>query len=397
MLLNVLHLVVAALGNHVGPLATAAPLSQSVDFRARYATISNFCRANNATGLSAVQYGVLRLVTLVLAELVFDDEAGLFKGNRHAAWRCNFFRDNQSWLAIAEENSTVTYTHFCRRWLQRCPEVVHRLITQSARSRPDALGQNSSLSSTETAVTIFPKAATLKIPEAHVVLTKPLVVEIRLYSESCIERTLLKTFSDISLQLLRLTKDHMHFTHSQEFVTVHSVRMTLVENASQLATLDCHLFDREALYKVQLSGITTTVANASSFAIAASNVMNTTWSPVYEVKMPNDRIFPCPVSGIAVSFTKPSCVTDRHRIRLYAVVPKKYYTVHIVPETVYVAERKIRHNQAVVHFDCDDFDLIYPEYCFTYVTVLDDGAVDEHSTQCVPTERKKCKYVRRIS
>lgn len=216
----------------------------------------------------------------------------------------------------------------------------------------------------------------LKAPSSHQALTEPLSIHISRQKKLC-EPLLPGIVTSLRIFLLDSNETDKNFT---EFSTFPIKPFWLINSTS----LACDLFDRTGQYKFQL------VSNWSSAVIAESEILSMTWAEAnYSLKMRTVSIFPCVgLSGIVVSYTKPRCQSDKDRVRLYAIARVPQNSVQRPRKTVYIGEERVTSDKGNVQFGCENFDLFYPGYCFTYVTLASSGAVKRHSTQCIPTEVK---------
>lgn len=151
--------------------------------------------------------------------------------------------------------------------------------------------------------------------------------------------------------------------------------------------LPCKYFSRPGFYKIVL--LRSVNSSGSLDVISESNIMRVNFSTdYYKLKTISGSIFPCPTSGIAVTFEKVACDSLSQRIRLWGVLINE---TSKSKHNKYIGEENVSPSKSVVNFGCNYFDLIYLEYCFQHAAVFDDGTVIELGRQCVSTQKTNCK------
>uniref|UniRef100_A0A915JJ15 Uncharacterized protein n=1 Tax=Romanomermis culicivorax TaxID=13658 RepID=A0A915JJ15_ROMCU len=196
-----------------------------------------------------------------------------------------------------------------------------------------------------------------------------------------------------------LTLDYWNFTLEPSPMVVQNLtpgKHWWTENET-LIDLPCEIFDKPGLWTISLKIFT----NRNSLdAIFRSSKLRVKLNDQYKLKMATRTIFPCYSPGVSISFDFPttcpkiydekslkSNLEFSHFIRLYGI--SRNFAQQGKRVTKYLAEKRIAPAQAVLDFNCNYFDLIYFEYCFTFVTLFDDGMVFEHDRKCLSTQESR--------
>lgn len=225
------------------------------------------------------------------------------------------------------------------------------------------------------------------IPEVHTALTGTGVTVKLKYKLGCKPGS--PTFQKSSLEIWYSQTENAKVIVGQ-FKKIRRIQVANWWTLESLS-LSCKYFDRAGLFKVLLLSSENSSSNDLD-VISESNIMKVHWYDGYKLKTVSGSIFPCPTSGIAVTYDGPSCDTVNSRIRLWAILVNETAKTKF---SKYIGEEIIVPAKSLVNFGCNYFDLIYLEYCFQYATVLDDGTVVEHARQCVINQKTNCKFYKK--
>ncbi len=146
----------------------------------------------------------------------------------------------------------------------------------------------------------------------------------------------------------------------------------------------CYLFDQAGLYEVHF-----TTQYQSGIPIATSNPMPVTWGKAYTLSgiSPSiSSIFPgCDRYGyFTIVYSQPVCSGEEDKIRLYK--QRHLSASPAAPTNLdYIGEQRARKGGSSVAFGCNLFHETVPGYCFKYVSIARNGAVNEQVTICIPT------------
>jgi len=214
-------------------------------------------------------------------------------------------------------------------------------------------------------------AVTLRLPSSHRALTSPLQLTVDVASLHCDS---VHQGVYYMLQLLYLGRDESDDFQTQQ--TVNSRKFpTLISLGAQQMTYACGLIDQAGIYEAVI-----TSSHDGRFAVGKSNRLTVLWSDAYELRVNVDTVLPCR-EQLVVEFTQPSCSRSDDKLRLYAQRGR-----HSTPSQLhYLTERRVRNDESMVSFDCRLFKPTDISYCFKYVSTANNGAVNEQTTLCLPT------------
>ena len=214
-------------------------------------------------------------------------------------------------------------------------------------------------------------AVTLRLPSSHRSLTSPLHLTVDVASLQCDS---VHQGVYYMLQLLYLGRDESDDFQTQQIVDSRKFP-TLVSLGAQQMTYACRLIDQAGIYEAVI-----TSSHDSRFVVGKSNRLNVLWSDAYELRVDVETVLPCR-KQLVVEFTQPSCSRSDDKLRLYAQRGRHSTSSQLH----YVTERRVPNDESMVSFDCRLFKPTDISYCFKYISTANNGAVNEQTTLCLPT------------
>lgn len=221
-------------------------------------------------------------------------------------------------------------------------------------------------------------AVTLLLPSTHRALTSRLHLTVDVANLQCDS---VHQGVYYELQLLYLGRDESDGFQTQQVVDSKKFP-TLVSLGAQQMTYACRLIDQAGIYEAVI-----TSSHDSRFVVAKSNHLTVSWSAAYKLKVDVDTVLPCN-KQLVVEFTQPSCSRSDDKLRLYA----QRGTHPISSQLHYVTERRVINDESSVSFACRLFKPNDTSYCFKYISTANNGAVNEQTTLCLPTNNSTGQF-----
>lgn len=221
---------------------------------------------------------------------------------------------------------------------------------------------------------VWPSSAvTLVLPSTHRALGSRLNLTVSVGSLQC-DSVYQGVF--YMLQLLYLGLDETGIFQTQEIVDSRKFP-TLISLGAQQMTYPCRLIDQAGIYEAVI-----TSSHDNRFVVAKSNRLTALWSKAYQLRVNADTVLPCN-RELSVEFTQPSCSRNDDKLRLYAQRGNGRHP--LASQLHYMTERRVTNDQSFVSFECHLFRSTDSFYCFKYISTANNGAVNEQTTLCLPT------------
>ena len=214
-------------------------------------------------------------------------------------------------------------------------------------------------------------AVTLLLPSSHRALTSRLLLSVDVSSLHCDS---VHQGVYYMLQLFYLGRDKSDSFQTQQIIDSKKFP-TLISLGAQQMTYACRLIDQAGIYEAVI-----TSSHDNRFVVAKSNRMAVLWSEAYELRVNVDAVLPCS-KQLVVEFTQPRCSRNDDKLRLYAQRSRH----STLSNLQYVTERRVLNDKSTVTFECRLFKPTDVSYCFKYISTANNGAVNEQTTLCLPT------------
>jgi len=218
-----------------------------------------------------------------------------------------------------------------------------------------------------------PSAVTLLLPSSHRALTSPLRLTVHVANAN-LQCDSVHQSVYYMLQLLYLGRDESDGFHPQQVIDSRKFS-TLISIGAQEMTYACRLIDQAGIYEAVI-----TSSDDNRFIVRKSNRLTVLWSEEYKLKVNANTVLPCS-KQLVVEFTQPSCSGNGDKLRLYAQRGRHPTSSKLH----YVTERRVVNDQSIVSFECRLFKTTDISYCFKYISTANNGAINEQTTLCLPT------------
>ena len=140
----------------------------------------------------------------------------------------------------------------------------------------------------------------------------------------------------------------------------------------------CNAIDRAGFYTFEYQ------STFNRSVIARSSFLQVYWSDAYRVISPQENIFPCSFdNGLEITYEYPRCRGEKDKIRVFG--QKDVFSRVPAPGSLEYITELGAYDIKSVFFFCEHFSKDYAGYCFRYVSVARNGAVDDHAMTCIPT------------
>ena len=141
----------------------------------------------------------------------------------------------------------------------------------------------------------------------------------------------------------------------------------------------CNAIDRAGYYTFEYQ------STFNRSVIARSGFLEVLWSKAYQISSPHENVFPCDSNnGLEINYEYPRCRGNQDKIRVFG--QKDEFSRQPAPGTLEYITEEGAYDPTEVFFFCEHFSTTYKGYCFKYVTVARNGAVDEQVMICLPTD-----------
>ncbi|XP_041357904.1 uncharacterized protein LOC121374862 isoform X2 [Gigantopelta aegis] len=217
----------------------------------------------------------------------------------------------------------------------------------------------------------------LFLPERLFALTSP--VNLQVTSQAKCESKLHDTEMQIDLYFQRKNITTGFILKSESYLT-QTINYTDISKTLSEFRFPCILFDLNGVYQAVLRSA------LSSSTVSMSNIMHVVWSKRYTLSIRTESIFPCH-DHVTVFYTQPSCakmdVTLMDRIRVYELKRISNGSMAAPLYRKYITEYFADPDMTSVTPQCDMFNDTSAGFCFVYVSMARNGAVEEQKQLCL--------------
>ncbi|OXA53254.1 Semaphorin-5B [Folsomia candida] len=145
-------------------------------------------------------------------------------------------------------------------------------------------------------------------------------------------------------------------------------------------SVECHLWARNATYRVQMR------EKSTRTVIAKSRPIRVEWGSQFSINVSKPTVMPCRGSIRAIVSHPSSCILPgKDKIRVYGHETLSVPSALVPSRLSYIAEHKIQPNSRVVTFRCNLFPQRFLRFCFQYINTAVDDSVAIVVEKCIPT------------
>ena len=217
----------------------------------------------------------------------------------------------------------------------------------------------------------------LFLPERIFALTSS--VSLQVTSQAKCESKLHDTELQIDLYFQRKNITTGFILKSQSYLT-QTINYTDISKPLSEFRFPCILFDLNGVYQAVLR------STLSPSTISMSNIMHVVWSKRYTLSIRTESIFPCH-DHVRVFYTQPSCaktdMTLMDRIRIYELKRISNGSMAAPLHRKYITEYFAHPDMTSLTLQCDRFNDTSSGFCFVYVSMARNGAVEEQKQLCL--------------